>query len=162
MNRIINDEIQDQTEIERVLVFLKKYNGLKGTEYQDIEKSAVLNETDIFCYTSDRSSSLTIQLRKCVANTTSVPGNRKKIQLSERVNTARVGDQFLMRIPNNISVIEMEFAKRKKDISGTILLLDDQGTPPAFLLDETKKKIKTSTFKEVWIICRNNTVFKLY
>lgn len=162
MNNINNTQTPNEIEIERVSVFIKKYNNLKGTNYQDGIKSTDIHATDIFCYTPDHAHFLKIQVKKCDPLTTSRLGKGKKTPISERVHTARVGDQFLMRIPNNISLIEDGFVKQKKDISNTILLLDEVGTPPAFLLEETKKKIKTSLFEEVWIICRNNAVFKLF
>lgn len=157
-----NFEIETESDIECTNIFIKKYNVLNHTNYQDVVKSAVQNEKEFFCYTPDYTDYLKIQIE--TANPVAVAGlaKGKKKSPPERTAAIKGSGQFLMRIPNNIQAIEVKCIKEQKDISNTVLILDEVGMPPDFLLNEVKKNIKTSAFKEVWIVCRNNTVFKLF
>lgn len=158
MKKVAVNELRDESDVECVAVFIKKFNSLKGTDYQDVVRSSVLNDTDIFCYTPDHSSYLDVQVIKSDSATMRSLGKGKKGGPA----VAKGYGNFLTRIPNSIQSAEEKFLKQKKDISNIILLLDEAGSPPEFLLREIKKNVKTSGFREVWTVCKNATVFRLF
>lgn len=164
VNKIMknNSEIETEFDIECAKIFIKKYNALNRTNYQDGIKSAVQNEKELFCYAPDHTSYLKIIVETANPSAVVLSTRNKKKPSSGRIASIKGSGQFLMRIPNNIQAIEVRCTKEQKDISNTILILDEIGMPPNFLLNEVKKNIKTSAFKEVWIVCRNNSVFKLF
>lgn len=162
MKKINHDELPDESEIVCASLFIKKYNSIKGTDYQDIARSDVQNETDIFCYTPDHSDFLKIQVLKPDQATLTGLWKGKKKPPMERIAAIKGNGQFLMRIPNVIRLAEEKYIEQKKDISNTLLVLDEAGSPPEFLLREVVKNIKTSAFKEVWVVCSNKTVFRLF
>lgn len=161
-HKINYDQIQNESEVNCVQIFIKTYNDFNNTKYEDIIKNPIQNEIDIFCYTKNNTDCLNIQVKKADPVVVSSIGKSIKIPIAIRQATTRSGDQIQSRITSNINLVQEKYIKQGKDMSNIILLLDEMMNPPEFFLNRIKEHIKTSTFKEIWIVCRNGSVFKLY
>lgn len=155
-------QIQNESEINCTQIFIKTYNDFNNTKYEDIIKNPIQNEVDILCYTKNHTHCLNIQIKKADPVVVSSLGKSRKIPINKRPVIIRSGDQIQSRIIGNINLVQEKYIKQGKDMSNIILLLDEMMDPPEFFLNKIKEHIKTSTFKEIWIVCRNGSVFKLY
>jgi|AntAceMinimDraft_4_1070372.scaffolds.fasta_scaffold06703_7 hypothetical protein len=154
-------KLQDQSEEEVTREFIKYYNKINNVMFTRVIKNNIQNEIDVFCYTDDDNFNLKIQVKKADPRVVGNLGRSRKINIKDRPLITRDGDQAIKSIFNNIQNVENKYKLQHKDMSDIFLLLEDLMDPTSFVFEQIKNKIQSSSFKEIWIVTRNNC-YKLY
>ena len=160
--KVDHTKLQDNSEIDCVQRFLPTFNKLHRSHFKFYKKNPIQNEIDIFCYDSQTDEYLKIQIKKADPTIVGDLGKSRIIPLEKRPFITRDYNQAVERILSNIIKVEEKYLKQNKNMSDVVLLLDEMMDPPEMILQDVKSKIKKSTFKEIWLITRNDRVYNIY
>lgn len=154
--------IQDNSEIECVRRFLTSYNLHNKSNYKNPVKNLQQNEIDVFCYDDTSKKYLEIQVKKADPVIVGDLGKSRSIYIKKRPMIFRDNEQAIERVLNNIHIVELKYRRQYKDMSDVVLLLDEIMDPPDFVMNTTRSRIATSTFKQIWITTRTGCTYLLF
>ncbi len=155
-------QLQDESEIACVSRFIETYNVTHGTNFTLIQKNPIQNEVDIFCIDESNGTKIQVQVKKSDPTMAGDVGKLRGVPSAKKNQIHRHSTGILENVINNINNVENKYKEQNKNMSKIILLLDDLGDPPDFILHQTKEKIPKNSFKEIWMTRRRQSPYRLY